>query len=193
MLVAKWPVVLASVSPRRKQLLANILTSFEVVGSDVSEEDDEKQPEIHALNIANRKAKAVAQDWKDHLIIAADTIVVLDGQILGKPRNEQHACEILSKLSGATHTVITAVALLWPGGSHDFAEKSGVTFKSATAAEIEEYVKTGEPLDKAGAYGIQGMGGTLVTALKGDYENVIGLPLTRLVSELKRLGLMWED
>ncbi|MFN8139456.1 MAG: Maf family protein [Fimbriimonadales bacterium] len=189
----KWPVVLASGSPRRKDLLSKLFAHFVIVVPNVNEDDDEQDPERHALKIATRKAEAVAKTHPERLIIAADTIVVLNRKILGKPNDENHAIEMLQSLCGETHTVITAVSISSPIGKHAFAEKSQVTFKSADHAEIESYVKTGEPMDKAGAYGIQGMGGTLVTKVEGDYDNVVGLPITRLTDELRKLKLTTEE
>jgi len=186
----RYPVVLASGSPRRKHLLAQIFAEFDIVIPNIDESIQAAEPEQAALDIAERKARTVFAQRPDSLVIAADTIVVFQKMILNKPDNEAHAVQMLTQLSGSCHTVITAVALLWPQGAHSFAESSIVEFRRASPSEIEAYVKTGEPMDKAGAYGIQGMGGTLVTSVEGDYDNVVGLPLNRLKLELVRLNLL---
>lgn len=183
--MTRWPIVLASGSPRRFELLKRITEQFETIVPNVSEDGDDTDPESYALEIAKRKADSVAKAHPDKLILAADTIVVLDGEVLGKPTCDSKAIEMLTRLSGKTHRVITAVALCWPGGSAAFTESSRVTFREATLREIEAYVATGEPLDKAGSYGIQGMGGTLVTRVEGDYDNVVGLPVARVRETLE--------
>jgi len=140
--------------------------------------------------LAEAKARAVARAHPEALVIGADTVVVLDGDILGKPSDESEACEMLSRLSGRTHHVYTGVAVVdgTSGRSQACAEVTAVTFGRLTEDLIDRYVRTGEPLDKAGAYGIQGLGATLVERVEGCYFNVVGLPLFRLARLLEAFG-----
>lgn len=189
-------ILLASASPRRRELLARANYDFEVI---VSDADETVPPQLTPLQAAQHtaraKALAVARSApEDALVIGADTMVVLDGHIYGKPQDASQACEMLRELSGKTHEVITGVCLAEP--DHDanirietFAEVTKVTFRELSDAEIEAYVDTGEPMDKAGAYGIQGKGGALVDHIEGDFDNVVGLPVTALVERLRALGL----
>lgn len=182
------PLILASASPRRASLLRQIGIPFEVVPSDVSEDVTlSPEPKEHALELARRKARDVAGRRADGIILGADTVVVLDGEILGKPHGADEAVQMLRKLSGRWHEVITAVVLLDPskGGSHEAVEVTRVKFRDLSGEEVEEYVASGESMDKAGAYGIQGMGAVLVERIEGCYFNVVGLPLARLVEMLR--------
>ncbi|MFD2446221.1 Maf family protein [Bacillus sp. CGMCC 1.16607] len=182
-------LVLASSSPRRKELLENIHLSFEISSSDVDESFSEHlSPEDVVMELAERKAKAVAKDYPSSFVLGADTIVVLEGNILGKPADEKEASRMLTKLSGKTHDVYTGVSIIYLNDTIRFFEKTTVTFWELTEAEINMYVSSGEPLDKAGAYGIQQLGSYLVKEIQGDYFNVVGLPIARTVRELKRAG-----
>lgn len=149
-------------------------------------------PDGHAERLAREKAQTVAEAFPNELVIGADTIVVLDDRILGKPRDERHAREMLAELSGRTHTVVTAIACALNGEIVSGVEKVEVTFRYLTAAEIDAYVATGEPMDKAGSYGIQGFGATIVRRIDGDYFAVMGLSLVRLVSLMRDLGVTYD-
>jgi septum formation protein len=182
-------LILASSSPRRKELLANIQLKFEVSSSDVDESfSPELSPDEVVMTLAEKKAKAVALNYPHSFVLGADTIVVLDGKILGKPNDEREAFDMLRQLSGRTHEVYTGVAIVSPSGFTRFYERTAVTFWELTETEINMYVSSGEPLDKAGAYGIQQLGSLLVKEIQGDYFSVVGLPLARTVRELRKAG-----
>jgi septum formation protein len=181
-------VVLASQSPRRRQLLTLVGIEHEVRPANIDETYLHGElPRPHALRLARGKANAIATP--DAVTIGSDTIVVVDGDVLGKPADEAEAAQMLRRLSGRSHTVITAVAVSWRGRMVDDAEEVGVTFRALTDDEIRAYIATGEPMDKAGAYGIQGFGATIVERVDGDYFAVMGLPLNRLARLLQSLGL----
>ncbi len=180
------PIILASKSPRRQELLKLMGIDFRIVLKEVDETYPEglTPPEI-ALYISEKKAKAFDELLSDEIVITADTIVVIDGKILGKPENEEHALEILSALSGNMHEVITAVSLLKNSSIHSFYEISEVFFKPITRDQIQYYIKNGNPMDKAGAYGIQEWIGLIaIERINGSYTNVVGLPTHRLYKEL---------
>ncbi len=182
-------LILASSSPRRKELLEILRLPFAVSSSDVDESfNPDLPPEEVVMELADRKAQAVFQQNRDSFVIGADTIVVKDNHILGKPANEADAIEMLRSLSGCQHEVFTGVSIVSPTKSTKFYEKTEVWFWELSDDEIRSYVKSGEPLDKAGAYGIQQLGSTLVKKINGDYFAVVGLPIARTVRELKRLG-----
>ncbi|HSA54234.1 MAG TPA: Maf family protein [Gemmatimonadaceae bacterium] len=183
-------VVLASQSPRRRELLELIGIPHEVRPADLDESlrPGERPPE-HAERLAREKAAAVAAAYPDAVVIGADTIVVLDGEILGKPLDPGEAERTLHRLAGRTHTVHTAVAVAREGRLASGIESVEVTFRPLTGAQISAYVATGEPMDKAGAYGIQGYGAVIVERVHGDYFAVMGLALGRLVGLLERVGL----
>lgn len=184
-------VILASQSPRRRELLTLIGIEHEVRPANIDESQlsDESAPD-HAERLAREKAATI--DASDAVVIGSDTIVVVDGDILGKPRDRQHAAEMLRRLSGRTHIVMTGVAARWNGQIVSGLEEVDVTFREITDAEIERYIDTGEPMDKAGAYGIQGFGATIVERVDGDYFAVMGLALNRLVRLLRDLGLDYD-
>lgn len=202
---ADFDVILASGSPRRHQLLQNAGVRFDVRSSDVDESlepDLLRQPEEAVKKLAERKAGAVVQEVlaEDYtglaLILGADTMVVLDDEIFGKPHSRSEAKGMLRKLSGRTHEVMTAVsvwAVMAPEaeklslGFRTFVEKSQVTFKALEDVDIERYLDAGESYDKAGAYAIQGEGGKLVERYEGDYDTIVGLPVTRLLDEYPEL------
>lgn len=184
-------VILASASPRRKALLELAGLRFTVRSAGIAEEYPPGMPvEEIPLYLARRKAEAVrAQSGSEAVIIAADTVVVAGGALLGKPRDLNEAGDFLNRLSGTSHEVITGVCVLQDGGAHVFSELTRVFFRALTAREITYYVDTFRPLDKAGAYGIQEWIGVRgVERIEGDYFNVVGLPVSRLVALLNSLG-----
>ena len=187
-------VVLASSSPRRRDLLNLIGIAHEVRPADIDESMSEGETAgVYAERLAREKAEAVAVNARaDEIVIGADTVVVIDGRVLGKPVNEQQAAAMLESLGGRTHTVITAVAVATRSVTFSAVEEVSVTFRILTLDEIAAYVATGEPMDKAGAYGIQGFGATIVERVEGDYFAVMGLPLVRLVRMLGEHGIKYD-
>ncbi len=202
-------IILASASPRRKELLTQIGLSFEIITADVEEHAQSSSPweiveELSATKagavldmlISEGGKKTIAKEstecpGEDLLIIGADTIVACDGKILGKPADEREACAMLESLQGRTHQVYTGVTL-YKYGARDgvtecrqFHEKTDVIFSAMSKEEIEAYVATGDPLDKAGSYGIQGLCARYISGIQGDYNNVVGLPVGRLYQEMK--------
>ena len=183
-------LVLASQSPRRRELLALIGLAHEVRPADIDEScGPGESPRVYAERLAREKASAIAAD--DAIIVGSDTIVVVDGEILGKPADPADAARMLRSLRGRSHTVITAVAVRHGTHVESDAEEVTVTFHDLSDDDIRRYVATGEPMDKAGAYGIQGFGATIVRAVDGDYFAVMGLPLQLLVRLLGRLGFRY--
>lgn len=197
-------LILASASPRRRELLSFLGVLFRVVVTDGEEQDTPPPPAIvdllppfplarpsHPALLAWRKADAACAEATPGVIIGADTIVVLEGDVLGKPRDPDHARALLRRLSGRTHTVYTGLAVLSvpPGKVQLDMVASEVTILELTDDEIDKYVATGEPLDKAGAYGIQGLGGRLVRKVVGSYTCVVGLPLVQLHRMLVAAGV----
>ena len=184
-------LILASQSPRRRELLARMGLDFTVISPRI-DEDSFTDPDPAALvrTLSREKALAVAEGQDpETLVIAADTVVVLDGQALGKPGDEAEAIAMLSALSGRSHEVYTGVTVCQGDRAVSEAECTQVTFRSLTQEEIRHYVATGEPMDKAGAYGIQGFGSLLVEGIRGDYFNVVGLPVCRLGRMLAAFGV----
>ena len=178
-------LILASASPRRREILKNAGFEFEVKTSEADETlPDGISPEDAVELLAKLKNEAVRAE-SDTTVISADTIVVCDGKILGKPKDEADAFDMLRTLSGREHFVYTGVCLRKGEKKTVFFEKTAVYFYELCDSEISAYITTGEPMDKAGAYGIQGNGAVLVKKIDGDYLNVVGLPLARLVRELK--------
>lgn len=188
------PLVLASRSPRRAHLLDMLGLDFEIRPADLDEEPAPGEPPAeHADRLAREKALAVARDRPEALVIGSDTIVVLDGELLGKPRDGAAAAEMLLRLAGREHWVMSGVAVAGPGGRVESAvEQVRVRFRSFDRATAEAYVATGEPMDKAGSYGIQGYGATLVQGIEGDFFAVMGLPLVRLLDLLDRIGWRYD-
>jgi septum formation protein len=183
-------VILASASPRRRELMTLIGIPHEVRPADIDETYlPGEVPRDHALRLAREKAQAVVD--QDAVVVGSDTIVVVDGDVLGKPRDEIDAARMLARLSGRSHTVITAVAVSWKGKVVADAESVDVTFHQLTYGQISAYIATREPMDKAGAYGIQGYGATIVARVDGDYFAVMGLPLQRMVQLMRELGLRY--
>ncbi|MGE6375575.1 Maf family protein [Peribacillus muralis] len=182
------PLILASSSPRRKELLQFLQIPFESINSNVDESiGDTVCPDDAVKELASRKAKAIAATYQERWVIGSDTVVVLDGKILGKPTSRADGKRMLEMLSGRTHDVYTGVAILFGEHCKVFAEKTEVTFWELPEAEIDRYLDSGEPFDKAGGYGIQGYGSLLVKQIKGDYFSVVGLPVSRLARELKSM------
>ncbi len=188
------PLVLASKSPRRQELLAGLGLEFEVYPSRLTEPPAQgQQPEDYVSLLAGLKARSVSPLFPHAGIIAADTVVVCEGKILGKPRNKNEARAMLQRLSGRTHKVFTGYAILYQSQLYTRSVRTEVLFKKLKAVEIEAYLATGEPMDKAGAYAIQGIASYMIKAVRGSVTNVIGLPLSELVEDLLRLGLVqWE-
>lgn len=182
-------LILASSSPRRKELLENLRLNFEISSSDADESFSETlSPADAVMELASRKSGTVAPKFPDCFVIGSDTVVVHDGMILGKPESGQEALQMLKKLCGNTHSVYTGVSIISPEKETRFYEKTDVTFWELSDEEIDIYIKSGEPFDKAGGYGIQGFGSMLVKEISGDYYTVVGLPVSRLIRELRKIG-----
>ena len=185
-------VVLASSSPRRHDLLELIGIKHEVIPANIDESiRGRESPAKHAERLAREKARVIAGRDPKCVAIGADTIVLIDKKILGKPANSVDAGSMLRLLSGRVHTVVTAVAVARGKEIVSAVEKVSVTFRELTDDEIDAYIATGEPMDKAGAYGIQGYGATIVERIEGDYFAVMGLPIVRLVSLLAEVGVRY--
>ena len=183
-------IILASQSPRRRELLSLIGIPHEVRPADLDESIlPDESPTEHAERLARSKAETIAAREPAAVVIGSDTIVVLDGDILGKPGDASEAAATLRRLSGRTHTVHTAVAVARNGQTVSGVESVEVTFRPLSDAQIEAYIATGEPMDKAGAYGIQGYGAVIVERVHGDYFAVMGLALGRLVTLLETVGV----
>lgn len=205
-------IILASASPRRKELLEQIGLTFDICPAKGEEIITKTIPAEVVTELASQKAGEVAAMVKayeerheelmtpqDIMVIGADTIVAYNNQILGKPKDEEDAYRMLSMLSGNTHCVYTGVSIILLGasgkaGEINFYEKTDVTMRQMEEEEIKRYIATGEPMDKAGAYGIQGKCAIFIDKINGDYNNVVGLPIAAIYRELKKLGidiLMW--
>ncbi len=188
-------IILASASPRRRELLTQIGVDFEIKVSDVEEKTTTTEPCEVVQELSRQKAEAVLAACEESeepiLVIGADTIVACDGMILGKPKDVEDAVRMLRMLSGRSHEVYTGVTFAYEGKQqkiHTFYEATKVHFAAMTDEEIQTYVDTLDPLDKAGAYGIQGFCARYITGIEGDYNNVVGLPVCRVYQELKRFG-----
>lgn len=184
-------LILASASPRRRELLAQMGLTFQVRAADIDEHMDRSLPPDQLVEtISAEKARAAAETaGPGSLILAADTVVAWNGRVLGKPEDEAQAAEMLALLSGRTHQVYTGFTLRRGEQIETHSQMTLVTFRPLTQAEIAAYVATGEPMDKAGAYGIQGLGSLLVEAIQGDYFNVMGLPVCLLGQTLAHFGV----
>lgn len=186
-------LVLASSSPRRKQLLEEIGLKFDIFPADIDEDIKKgESPEEHTLRLAEKKAKTAAKKVKDSWVIGADTIVFIDNRILGKPSDIHEAREMLLLLSNRYHRVITAFCLFNSATGENIKRvvESMVKIKNLTNKEIEDYLKTGEPLGKAGAYAVQGIGGFMVEKIEGSYTNVVGLPMEEFQKVLEETGII---
>ena len=185
-------VILASQSPRRRELLALVGIDHEVMPADI---DEDVRPGEQAVpyteRLAREKAAVIAAQHPGAYVIAADTTVVVDGDILGKPVDQADARAMVKRLSGRSHTVCTGIAVAHDNHIESAVEQVGVTFRALSDAEIAAYVDTGEPMDKAGAYGIQGWGATIVERVDGDYFSVMGLGLRRMVELFERHGVRY--
>ncbi|AKU91209.1 Maf family protein [Vulgatibacter incomptus] len=185
------PFLLASASPRRRELLAGAGFSFVVAVPGIPEDiEPGEAPDAAALRLAGEKAEAVRVSRPDAVVLAADTVVVLDGRALGKPRDPDEARAMLLSLSGRTHEVVTGVSIRAPTAVEELVARTQVRFRPLEREEIDRYVATGEPMDKAGAYGIQGGAASFVEAISGSYTNVVGLPLAEAVISLRSLGVL---
>ncbi|MGE3610329.1 MAG: nucleoside triphosphate pyrophosphatase [Bacteriovoracaceae bacterium] len=188
--------ILASASPRRKELIGHLKIPFQVIALNIPEDSNEKDPNKYSQEIANLKGDAVfnkliQQDpSQNYFVVSADTIVCLNGKIFGKPKDRNEAKAFLSELSGKTHSVFTAVSIKIKRDAHhfgfEFVEESKVTFNVIAPELMERYLDTGDSLDKAGAYGIQGPSLTFISKVEGDYANVVGFPLSRFVLESQK-------
>lgn len=186
----QYKLILASGSPRRRELLERMGLRFTVHPADVDESlVPGLSPREQVMRLSRIKAEAAAREEKDGVILSADTVVVLDGTILGKPRDSADAEEMLRALSGRSHLVLTGITVGRGGAGETRCEETEVFLRPLGREEIRRYVATGEPMDKAGAYGIQGLGGLLVEGIRGDYSNVVGLPVCRLGQMLKVFGV----
>ena len=182
--------ILASQSPRRRELLSMLGLTFDIITADIDETMDPTLPVDAAVaEVCRKKAEAVGAGHPGRLIVAADTIVVVDEQKLGKPRSADEARQMLRTLSGRSHTVMTAFCLAKGDRFETHVEKTNLRFRDLTDGEINAYVATGSPMDKAGAYGIQDQAAIFVEALDGDYYNVMGLPLCSLTKCLRHWGV----
>jgi septum formation protein len=187
-------IILASASPRRANLLNQMGLSHRVIPSHIPEELLEGEtPEIHVGRLSKEKAREVWEAHPGSLVIAGDTVVVFNEEILGKPRDRDEAVSMLVTLSGRTHTVVSGLAVGFPGGRmEDGTHSTEVTFREFDEETARAYAATGEPLDKAGSYGIQGLGSTLVKEINGDYHTVVGLPIPLLLELLEAGGWRYE-
>ncbi len=182
-------LILASQSPRRAELLSRLGLEFEIRPAEIDESYvDHEMPADHAERLAREKALTVADEEPEALVIGSDTIVIVDSDVLGKPRDEADAVRMLMRLSGREHEVFTAVAVAHHGRCLSQLERVRVRFRRLDRSDCERYVATGEPMDKAGAYGIQGFGSALVEEIHGDYFAVMGLPVVRTLDLIGRFG-----
>ena len=188
-------LILASASPRRAELLSQIGVNHRACPADIDETPlAGESPQHYVERLAREKALAVAADHPDNLVLGSDTTVVLAGEILAKPESDDHASSMLSRLSGQTHQVMTAVALARGSDCQSRVSITEVTFRTLGEQEIQAYVASGEPMDKAGGYGIQGRGGIFVRELKGSYSAVVGLPLQETAELLAQAGCpVWQN
>ena len=182
--------ILASQSPRRRELLAMLGLDFEIITADIDETmAPGLAPEAAVAAVCEKKARAVGQTHPGRLVVAADTIVVVENRILGKPHSPDEARAMLHSLSGRSHTVMTGFCLWQDGRCETHVEQTRLRFRPLSGREIDAYIATGSPMDKAGAYGIQDQAAVFVEALEGDYYNVMGLPLCALTRCLRRWGV----
>ncbi|MDR2655836.1 MAG: Maf family protein [Oscillospiraceae bacterium] len=183
-------IILASTSPRRKELLARIAANVETAAPETDESfDTSLRPEEVPVYLSKIKALSVAKKFPENIVIGCDTVVICGGLIFGKPKDLAEARETLSKLSGTRHTVVSGVSVCYNNNiCESFSESTEVFFRRLSLEEIADYAATGEPVDKAGAYGIQGRGGALVDYIKGGLCNVIGLPLELLAGKLNEIA-----
>ncbi|MCT4543891.1 MAG: Maf family protein [Vallitalea sp.] len=186
-------IILASGSPRRKELLERLNIDFDIIVSDLDEDSiEQSKPDDFVEKLAYEKAKSVSMlTNKDSLVIGCDTVVVYNNEILGKPKNNEQAISFLKKLSGSNHQVYSGIAIIDTKSNNKYLshEITDVYMKELSNDEIAYYIQTGEPFDKAGAYGIQGIGSLFIEKISGDYYNVMGLPLNKLYKGFNELGV----
>lgn len=185
-------IILASESPRRKKLLEQIGLDIKVVPSNIDEKLNPRlKPKTQAETLSLQKAKTAAEKYPDAIILAADTLVYINGDILGKPKNIDEGKRMIKKLQGETHSVITGFTILHGRSKKVLTDslETKVTFRKLSDSQIRNYLKKENPLDKAGGYGIQGMGAVLVEKINGDFSNVVGLPLSKVIPALKKFGI----
>lgn len=186
----KHGIILASASPRRAAIFRQMGFPFKQVPSKIEEEERDASPAEFARQMACAKAKAIGDKRTNSIVIGCDTVVVLDGKIFGKPRNSKEAMRMLSALNGKCHQVCSGIAVAFPGRRMvSGVETTKVLFRKLEKKELQWYVNTGEPLDKAGAYGIQGKGAVLVKRIEGCYYNVVGFPLSKFAELMKKCNL----
>lgn len=180
-------IILASASPRRKEILELADLKFDVMPSDAQEITTKTAPNEVVMELASLKAKDIyKKSEKQSMIVGADTVVAYQGQILGKPTDEADAKRMLTMLSGQTHEVYTGVCVIEDGKTKTFYEEAKVTFYEISDEQIDHYIKTGEPMDKAGSYGIQGKAAVFIKGIEGDYYNVVGFPIARFLQEITK-------
>lgn len=180
-------IILASASPRRKEILELADLEFDVMPSDAQEITTKTAPNEVVMELASIKAKDIyKKSEKQSMIVGADTVVAYQGQILGKPTDEADAKRMLTMLSGQTHEVYTGVCIIEDGKTKTFYEETKVTFYEISDEQIDYYIKTGEPMDKAGSYGIQGKAAVFIKGIEGDYYNVVGFPIARFFQEITK-------
>jgi len=185
--------ILASASPRRRELLGALISDFEIIPSDIDEKPlDGESPEAHVLRLSSEKALEVSRENPGRWILGADTVVIIDGKILGKPDTPGEAERMLGMLSGRTHRVITGFAIMKgdEGVTVNDTVESSVIFKDISRDEMDWYIRTSEPYDKAGGYAVQGKASFFIKEIRGSYTNVIGLPLCEVVTALKEAGAL---
>jgi septum formation protein len=186
-------IILASQSPRRAQLLRMLGLDIETVPADIDETyDPDEEPGEHAERLAREKARAIARRYPDAVVVGSDTVVAVDGEVLGKPADHGDAVRMLMRLQGRSHEVATGVAVCRAGEVYSALERVAVRFRGFDEATARAYAATDEPLDKAGAYGIQGFGSTLVEGIDGDYFAVMGLPIVRTMALLEKAGFRYD-
>ena len=180
-------IILASASPRRKEILELADLKFDIMPSNAQEITTKTAPNEVVMELASIKAKDIyKKSEKQSMIVGADTVVAYQGQILGKPADEADAKRMLTMLSGQTHEVYTGVCIIEDGKTKTFYEETKVTFYEISDEQIDHYIKTGEPMDKAGAYGIQGKAAVFIKGIEGDYYNVVGFPIARFLQEITK-------
>lgn len=180
-------IILASASPRRKEILELADLKFDIMPSDAQEITTKTAPNEVVMELASLKAKDIyKKSEKQSMIVGADTVVAYQGQILGKPTDEADAKRMLTMLSGQTHEVYTGVCIIEDGKTKTFYEETKVTFYEISDEQIDHYIKTGEPMDKAGSYGIQGKAAVFIKGIEGDYYNVVGFPIARFLQEITK-------
>jgi len=180
-------IILASASPRRKEILELADLKFDVMPSDAQEITTKTAPNEVVMELASIKAKDIyKKSEKQSMIVGADTVVAYQGQILGKPTDKADAKRMLTMLSGQTHEVYTGVCVIEDGKTKTFYEETKVTFYEISDEQIDYYIKTGEPMDKAGSYGIQGKAAVFIKGIEGDYYNVVGFPIARFLQEITK-------